>query len=93
MNAAAPSEDQLTIERAYRMRVYPTRSQARQLAQLVGATRRVWNWALDRRTAASETLQSAQASRAKISLRSASPNWPIHRSPVPTVSSASSRLR
>ena len=52
MNAAAPSEDQLTIERAYRMRAYPTRSQARQLAQLAGATRRVWNWALDRRTAA-----------------------------------------
>jgi putative transposase len=41
-----------TIERAYRMRVYPTRSQARQLAQLAGATRRVWNWALERRTSA-----------------------------------------
>ena len=41
-----------TIERAYRMRVYPTRSQARTLAQLAGATRFVWNWALDRRTAA-----------------------------------------
>ena len=41
-----------TIERAYRMRVYPTRSQRRQLAQLAGATRFVWNWALDRRTAA-----------------------------------------
>ena len=38
-----------TIERAYRMRVYPTRRQARTLAQLAGATRYVWNWALDRR--------------------------------------------
>ena len=34
MNAAAPSEIPLGIERAYRMRAYPTRSQARTLAQL-----------------------------------------------------------
>lgn len=48
MVEAAPA----IIERAYRMRVYPTRSQARQLAQLLGATRFVWNWALDRRSTA-----------------------------------------
>ena len=41
-----------TIERAYRMRVYPNRVQARTLAQLMGATRFVWNWALDRRSTA-----------------------------------------
>ena len=52
MNAVTPSENQSTRERAYRMRAYPTRSQARQLAQLAGATRRVWNWALERRSTA-----------------------------------------
>ena len=40
------------IERAYRMRVYPSRSQLRQLGQLMGATRFVWNWALGRRSTA-----------------------------------------
>jgi len=44
-----------TIERAYRMRVYPTQDQAHQLARLLGATRFVWNWALDRRTTAYRT--------------------------------------
>lgn len=43
------SEAPPTIERAYRMRVYPTPAQARLLAQLAGATRHVWNWALDLR--------------------------------------------
>ena len=52
MNAATPSEIAPGIERAYRMRVYPTRIQARTLAQLAGATRFVWNWALDRRSSA-----------------------------------------
>ncbi len=52
MGEAVFTEVVSTIERAYRMRVYPTRSQARTLAQLAGATRKVWNWALDRRTAA-----------------------------------------
>lgn len=40
------------IERAYRMRIHPTRAQQRQLSRLLGATRFVWNWALDRRTTA-----------------------------------------
>ena len=48
MIEAAPA----LIERAYRMRVYPNRVQARQLAQLMGATRFVWNWALSRRSTA-----------------------------------------
>lgn len=33
-------------ERAYRVRCYPTKPQARLLAQLFGARRYVWNWAL-----------------------------------------------
>lgn len=41
-----------TIFRAYRMRVYPTRTQAQVLSRLAGATRFVWNWALDRRSTA-----------------------------------------
>jgi IS605 OrfB family transposase len=41
-----------TIERAYRMRVYPTRRQRALLARLLGATRYVWNWGLARRTEA-----------------------------------------
>ncbi|EQD44821.1 transposase IS891/IS1136/IS1341 family, partial [mine drainage metagenome] len=52
MSLATPSETPPGIERAYRLRVYPTRIQARQLAQLAGATRFVWNWALDRRSTA-----------------------------------------
>lgn len=42
----------MTIERAYRLRVYPTRAQAAQLARLGGACRWVWNWALARRSEA-----------------------------------------
>ena len=52
MSEAAPAEAVATIERAYRMRAYPTRVQVRTLAQLAGATRFVWNWALDRRRTA-----------------------------------------
>ena len=52
MVEATPAEAVATIERAYRMRVYPNRVQARTLAQLAGATRYVWNWALDRRSTA-----------------------------------------
>ncbi|HEY2590352.1 MAG TPA: transposase, partial [Steroidobacteraceae bacterium] len=44
--------DALTIERAYRMRVYPTRRQRALLGRLFGAARYVWNWALARRTEA-----------------------------------------
>jgi len=44
-----------TIERADRMRVYPTPDQAHPLARLLGATRFVWNGALDRRTMAYRT--------------------------------------
>jgi putative transposase len=39
-----------TIERAYRVRCYPTKAQARTLAQLFGAKRFVWNWALARKS-------------------------------------------
>jgi putative transposase len=46
------SDPPSTVERAYRMRIYPSPAQARTLAQLVGAARHVWNWALDRRTRA-----------------------------------------
>ena len=49
MSLATPSEIPPGIERAYRMRAYPTRIQARTLAQLAGAARFVWNWALARR--------------------------------------------
>ncbi len=51
MVEAAPA----MIERAYRMRVYPSRAQRRQLGQLMGATRFVWNWALGRRGTAYRT--------------------------------------
>lgn len=44
--------DAATIERAYRMRVYPTRKQRVVLGRLFGASRYVWNWALARRTEA-----------------------------------------
>jgi len=35
-----------TIERAYRLRLYPNRVQASMLSRLLGAKRFVWNWAL-----------------------------------------------
>ncbi len=44
--------DSPTLERAYRMRVYPTRRQRAVLARVHGAARFVWNWALARRTEA-----------------------------------------
>ena len=40
------------IERAYRMRCYPTARQRRVLGRLFGASRFVWNWALERRSSA-----------------------------------------
>lgn len=43
------------VKRAYRLRVYPTRSQAAKLARLGGACRWVWNWALERRSKAYKT--------------------------------------
>ena len=71
MVEAAPA----MIERAYRMRVYPSRAQRRQLGQLMGATRFVWNWALDRRSAAyradGTTLNWIALSRAFTALRAA----------------------
>lgn len=39
-------ESTLGVRLAYRMRVYPTGRQERLLAQLLGAGRYVWNWAL-----------------------------------------------
>ncbi len=45
----------LPIERAYRMRVYPTRKQRALLGRLFGAARFVWNWALARRCEAYKT--------------------------------------
>jgi putative transposase len=46
------SESTQPIERAYRLRAYPTPAQSALLAQLGGATRHVWNWALARRSTA-----------------------------------------
>jgi len=46
------SEAPTTISRAYRMRVYPTDSQAAVLGRLFGAARFVWNWSLATRTRA-----------------------------------------
>ena len=64
-----------TIERAYRMRVDPNRAQARQLAQIAGATRFVWNWALSQRTDAyrmeGAKLDWVALSRAFTALRAA----------------------
>lgn len=48
----ALSMDEHTIERAYRMRAYPTPAQQALLGRLLGATRYVWNWSLARRSAA-----------------------------------------
>ena len=39
-----------TTERAYRLRVYPSRAQRAALGRLFGATRFVWNWAFARRS-------------------------------------------
>ncbi len=39
-----------TLERAYRLRCYPTRRQRAVLGRLYGAARFVWNWALWRRS-------------------------------------------
>lgn len=44
--------DAATLDRAYRMRAYPTAAQSCMLAQLVGAARHVWNWSLAMRTSA-----------------------------------------
>jgi len=44
-----PNLRMAVCERAYRSRCYPTKAQARLLAQLFGARRYVWNWALARR--------------------------------------------
>jgi len=44
--------EEQTIQRAYRMRVYPTAAQSAVLGRLLGATRFVWNWALERRNTA-----------------------------------------
>jgi putative transposase len=42
------SEALATIERAYRVRLRPTKAQARTLQRLFGARRFVWNWAIRR---------------------------------------------
>ncbi|MDE2315464.1 MAG: transposase [Xanthomonadaceae bacterium] len=41
-----------TLERAYRVRLRPTKAQARVLSRLFGAVRGVWNWALREKEAA-----------------------------------------
>ena len=46
MTVAEPTP---TIERAYRVRLYPKPDQARMLSRLFGARRYVWNWALRRK--------------------------------------------
>ena len=47
-----------TLERAYRLRAYPTRAQERAIGRLIGAARFVWNWALARRSDAYQADQS-----------------------------------
>ena len=47
-----------TLERAYRLRAYPTRAQQRELGRLLGAARFVWNWALARRSQAYQADKS-----------------------------------
>ncbi|HVA55141.1 MAG TPA: helix-turn-helix domain-containing protein [Gammaproteobacteria bacterium] len=42
----------ITIERAYKVRLRLTRRQTHTLTRLFGATRHVWNWALEQRTTA-----------------------------------------
>ncbi len=42
--------ESLTTERAYRLRVYPSRAQRLVLGRLFGAARFAWNWALSRRS-------------------------------------------
>ena len=44
----------MTIQRGYRLRAYPTRDQARALAQCMGCRRWAWNWSLETRTRAWE---------------------------------------
>lgn len=46
------TEDPSTIERAYLARLSPNRAQRRMLLRLMGAKRRVWNWALGESNAA-----------------------------------------
>ena len=49
------SDDDVTIERAYKVRLRLTRRQTHTLNRLFGATRHIWNWALESRTAAYES--------------------------------------
>lgn len=42
----------VTLERAYRVRLHPNRTQERILLRLLGAKRFVWNWAMARKEAA-----------------------------------------
>lgn len=44
-----------TMERAYRVRLYPKPDQARLLNRIFGARRYVWNWALERKNDAWRT--------------------------------------
>ena len=66
--------------RAYKLRFYPTRSQARVLVQWFGHSRWVWNWALGARRKAyarrGETLSSVDLSRILTRIkRSRSKGW------------------
>lgn len=62
-----------TRERAYRVRAHPTKAQQKTLAQIFGARRFVWNWALDRRSRAyrerKDKLNSISLSRELTELR------------------------
>ena len=66
--------------RAYKLRLYPTRAQERDLAQWFGHSRWVWNWALAARRKAyrrrGETLTSVDLSRILTRMkRSATRGW------------------
>ncbi len=64
-----------TLERAYRVRLRPTKAQARSLQRLMGARRFVWNWALQQQVEARATGEkrpgAADLSRALTALRQA----------------------
>ncbi len=67
------SEVPATIQRSYRIRVYPTAAQRAQLARWFGAARWVWNHALERRSKAyrrrGETVTGTDVSRAITALK------------------------
>ena len=67
------------VMRAYKLRLYPTRSQERALARWFGHGRWVWNWALEARRKAyarrGETLTSVDLSRILTRIKGGARSW------------------